>query len=80
MGQGLTDKEIEVASWFIEQQSSSKRKPCELINVSLKDLASLLGIDPSNLSKYIKSLEKKGVLESGFRPTLQVLRKHCYSA
>lgn len=79
MGHRLTIKETQVANWFIEQQAALRKKPCELINVSLKDLASLLGLDPSNLSKYIKSLEKKGILESGFRPTLQVLRKSCYS-
>jgi DNA-binding MarR family transcriptional regulator len=76
--QATTKKESQVLSWFI-QEAKTKKRSCDLIQISLQDLAEELEIDPSNLSKYIQSLKNKGFLEVGYRICLDVVGTTCFN-
>lgn len=76
MNVSLTQKESEILLWFCNRANSNKRA-CDLLDISPGDLARELNIDASNLNKYIQSLKRKGVIESGFRVSLEYRKIQC---
>ena len=78
MGSYLTKRETDVIAYLLDKSRANERA-CDLIDLNFAEAAKELCLDRSNLSKLLKTLKSKGILESGFKFSMKALGTTCFS-